>query len=230
MFDLQQVCNHDILTCRIPETEQTVVLTLVDTAEAELQSLAEPDIKQEFRSRSFIKNSSVLNSDIRRSEHLKEVSPTTKIPSPPIVDETTEPPNNTDVLDEEAVTSLKQTSEESPEVVVIVRAEQKINTEELNIKLEEEIDQPVPEESLHVKDTFTTTPDLNDTVARTQFVDDTRDETTAVILDGLVTSGPTDPHEDIPSFNEWTQKRLEEAEKKKSEYSVSDCVLFSATF
>lgn len=198
-------------------------MTLVDTAAAGLQNLAEPKIDHEFPSRSSIKNSSLLDgSQPRQSDHLKETVPTTQIPSPPIVDETTERPNDTDVLGdgEEALLLEKITAEEPPEVVVIVRAEQKINTDELELRVEEEeADQAqVSSEELSSKidDTFTTAPELNDTAARERLVGDSRDA--AIILNGLVTSGPTEPHEDIPSFSEWAQKRLEEAEKKKSEY------------
>ncbi|XP_071562354.1 SUN domain-containing ossification factor isoform X2 [Temnothorax nylanderi] len=212
---------------RISETGQAVVLTLVDTAAAGLQNLAEPKIDHELPSRSSIKNSSLLGGNqARQSDHLKETVPTTQIPPPPIVDETTERPNDTDVLgDGEEVPLLKKiTAEEPPEVVVIVRAEQKINTDELELRVEEEEtgQAQVPEElSSKIDDTFTTAPELNDTAARARLVGDTRDETAAVILNGLVTSGPTEPHEDIPSFSEWAQKRLEEAEKKKTHPNAS---------
>lgn len=211
------------LICRISETGQAVVLTLVDTA-AELQNLAEPKIDHEFSSRSSNKNSSLLGSNqVRQSEHLKETVPTTQIPPPPIVDETTERPNDTDALEdgEEVLLLKKIIAEEPPEVVVIVRAEQKINADELELRVEEEdaSQAQVSEElSSKIDDTFTTAPELNDTAARARLVGDSRDETAAVILNGLVTSGPTEPHEDIPSFSEWAQKRLEEAEKKKSNY------------
>ncbi|KYM94840.1 Protein osteopotentia like protein [Cyphomyrmex costatus] len=211
---------------RISETDQAVVLTLVDTA-AELQNLAEPKIDHEFSSRSSIKNSSLLgNNQMKESEHLKETVPTTQIPPPPIIDETTERPNDTDVLEngEEVLLLKKITVEEPPEVVVIVRAEQKINAEELEIRVEEEdAGQAQVSEELTSKidDTFTTAPELNDTAARARLVGDSRDETAAVILNGLVTSGPTEPHEDIPSFSEWAQKRLEEAEKKKTHPNAS---------
>ncbi|XP_011699792.1 PREDICTED: SUN domain-containing ossification factor isoform X2 [Wasmannia auropunctata] len=214
---------------RISETGQAVVLTLVDTATDGLQNLAEPKFEHEFPSRSSIKNSSLLSSNQdRQSEHLKEAVPTTQIPPPPIIDETTERPNDTDILgNEEDVVLLKKiTAEEPPEVVVIVRAEQKINSDELELRVEEEEEEAgqaqVPEElSSKVDDTFTTAPELNDTAARARLVGDSRDETAAVILNGLVTSGPTEPHEDIPSFSEWAQKRLEEAEKKKTHPNAS---------
>ncbi|XP_011875232.1 PREDICTED: SUN domain-containing ossification factor isoform X2 [Vollenhovia emeryi] len=212
---------------RISETGQAVVLTLVDTAAAGLQNLAEPKIDREFPSRSSIKNSSLLGGNqARPSEHLKETVPTTQIPPPPIVDEATERPNDTDVLgdDEELLLLKKITAEEPPEVVVVVRAEQKINTDELVLRVEEEgagQAQVSEELSAKIDDAFTTAPELNDTAAREQLVGNSRDETAAVILNGLVASGPTEPHEDIPSFSEWAQKRLEEAEKKKTHPNAS---------
>lgn len=191
------------------------MLTLVDTAAAELQSLAEPKINRELSSRSSTKNSSLLSGGVGQPE-LKETLPTTQIPPPPTVDDTTESPNITDVEQDE-VLLLKKISEETPEVVVIVRAEQKINVNDLELRVEDEVGHVMPDEMSRVDDTFTTASELNDTAARAQLVGGSRDETAAVILDGLVSSGPTDPHEDIPSFSEWAQKRLEEAEKKKSE-------------
>jgi len=149
-----------------------------------------------------------------------------------MVDETTtttERPNDTEALedDEEVLLLKKISTEEAPEVVVIVRAEQKVNTDELEPRVEEELGQvQVPEElSSKVDETFTTAPELNDTAARAQLIGGSRDETAAVILDGLVTSGPSDPPEDIPSFSEWAQKRLEEAEKKKSKYSFFSFII-----
>ncbi|KAL6262445.1 hypothetical protein P5V15_007531 [Pogonomyrmex californicus] len=205
--------------------DQEVVLTLVDTA-AGLQNLAEPKIDHEFSSRSSIKNSSLLSGNqVRPSEHLNEAVPTTQIPSPPIIDETTERPNDTDVLeDNEEVLLLKKiATEEPPEVVVIVRAEQKVNADELELRVEDVEAQAQMSEELSSKidDTFTTAPELNDTAARERLVGGGRDETAAVILNGFITTDPTEPHEDIPSFSEWAQKRLEEAEKKKTHPNAS---------
>jgi len=187
----------------------------VDTAAAELQNLVEPKIDREFSSGS-IKNPSLLSDNqTRQSEH--SITPTSQIPSSSVVDEATEQLNDTDTSgSEKEAILLKNISEETPEVV-IVRAEQRTNTDELELRVEENASQ-MSEELPKIDDTFTTAPELNDTVARAQLIAGSRDETAAIILDGLVTSGPTDPHEDIPSFSEWAQKRLEEAEKKKSEY------------
>lgn len=60
----------------------------------------------------------------------------------------------------------------------------------------------------------TMAPELNDSAARARL---DGEATAGALLDGLVTAGSSEPHEEIPSFNEWAQKRLEEAEKKKSE-------------
>lgn len=187
-------------------------MTLVDTATTQLQSLTEPNIKHKLSI-----NSSLLSNNVEQSEHLRTL-PTTQIS--PTIEETIELSNDTDVVKQEETLLLKKISEETPEVVVIVRAEQKVNADELELKVEEKVGQAVSEELSKVDETFSAAPELNDTVARAQLISGRRDETAAVILDGLVTSGPTDPHEDIPSFSEWAQKRLEEAEKKKSKHSI----------
>jgi hypothetical protein len=63
--------------------------------------------------------------------------------------------------------------------------------------------------------------DLNDSAARARLTGSV-DDNAAVILDSFVTAGPSDvTHEEIPSFNEWAQKRLEEVEKKKGERQFS---------
>ncbi|EFN81966.1 SUN domain-containing ossification factor isoform X2 [Harpegnathos saltator] len=211
-------CIPTCLYHRISETGQAVVLTLVDTAAAELQSLAEPKINRELSSSPSAKNSTLLSGQ----PELKEQLPTTQIPPPPTVEDTTERPNDTEVEHEDEVLLLKKISDEPPEVVVIVRAEQKINANDVELREDDEIGHVILEEPVpKVDDTFTTAPELNDTAARAQLVGGSRDETAAVILDGLVSSGPTDPHEDIPSFSEWAQKRLEEAEKKKTHPNAS---------
>ncbi|XP_058793342.1 SUN domain-containing ossification factor [Phymastichus coffea] len=102
--------------------------------------------------------------------------------------------------------------------VVVVRAEQKSfsiddDVAESSVTLER---QQLLEENSGSAQVPTTAPDLNDSAARARLTND--DGSAAAILDGLVTAGPTEPHEEIPSFNEWAQKRLEEAEKKKSEF------------
>ncbi|XP_020286069.1 SUN domain-containing ossification factor isoform X2 [Pseudomyrmex gracilis] len=207
----------------ISETGQAVVLTLVDTAAAELQNIAEPKIDREFSSKSSVTNSSLLNGNqVRQSEQLKETQmPMTQMPPPPTIDETTEQPNDTDILkDKEEVLVLKKISEETgsqkiPEAVV-VKAEK--NGDDLELRVEEEVGQMELPTKV-TDDTFTT--ELNDSAARAQLVGGSRDDTAAVIINGFVTSGPTDPHEDIPSFSEWAQKRLEEAEKKKTHPNAS---------
>ncbi|XP_066597376.1 SUN domain-containing ossification factor isoform X2 [Prorops nasuta] len=184
---------------RISDTGQTGVLTMVDSAAAELQGLADPKINLEFHSRSASRNSSIVNSG--EQSDLIQVHSTIK-------DEAMESLNESEVVHDddkgENFVTHKPVSDEAPEVVVVVRAEQKAFSDEVE----------KPEEA------FDTASELNDTSARAQLA---RDEaaTAAVILDGLVTSGAAEPHEDIPSFSEWAQKRLEEAEKKKTHPNVS---------
>ncbi|KAG7203927.1 hypothetical protein KM043_016946 [Ampulex compressa] len=219
-------CVPTRLYDRISETGQTVVLTLVDTAAAELQNLAEPKLSTEFRSKSSLKNSTLLTSSSSSAqfEESPNVSSITQIPPPLIVDEATERPNNTNILDEEnafLVHKSQDISEEVPEVVVIVRAEQKVTTDGSDLKLEDDSGHILTEDVHKVEDAFTTAAVLNDSAARAQLVGGTGDDAAAVIFDGLVTSGPTNSHEDIPSFSEWAQKRLEEAEKKKTHPNVS---------
>ncbi|XP_014217973.1 SUN domain-containing ossification factor-like, partial [Copidosoma floridanum] len=117
-----------------------------------------------------------------------------------------------------------ETTEEREAEVVVVRAEQKRpgdaeqkRTEPREVHLETEDQQREWPKSP------TTAPELNDSAARAQLTG-SADDSTAAILDSLVTTGPgsSEPHEDMPSFNEWAQKRLvEEAEKKKTHPNAS---------
>lgn len=211
----------------ISETEQAAFLTLVDTAAAELQNLVEPRLSSEFsRARLFAKNSSLLtenvNIDPETIKEQQEISPSTQIPILPIIDEIAKKPNETGFLEEESLL-LQNIGEEKvvePEEVVVVRAEQGvIITDESDFSLEDEIVKVLPDEMPKVDEMYTTGFELSDTEAKAQLVEHTKDDAAAVVLnDGIMSAGSADPHEDIPSFNEWTQKRLEEAEKKKSEY------------
>lgn len=196
----------------------------MDTTVAELQSLAEPKLNAEFsRTRIFGKNSSLLTKNANLGQTAKkeqqEISPSTQTPSPPSIDEIKETTNETDILQDESLLLPDSVTEEIPEVVVVVRAEQgPITTDELEFKQEDDV-KALPDEVPKVDGTFATTPELSDAEAKARLVGDNRDEAATVVLgESIVPVGSTNPHEDIPSFSEWTQKRLEEAEKKKSEY------------
>ncbi|XP_029038386.2 SUN domain-containing ossification factor isoform X1 [Osmia bicornis bicornis] len=211
----------------ISESEQATVLPLVDTTVAELQSLAEPKLNAEFsRTRAFGKNSSLLTKSANLGQTTKkeqqEISPSTQTPSPPSIDKIKEATNGTDILQDESLLLPDSVTEEIPEVVVVVRAEQgPITTDELEFKQEDDV-KALPDEVPKVDGTFATTPELSDAEAKARLVGDNRDEAATVVLgESIVPVGSTNPHEDIPSFSEWTQKRLEEAEKKKTHPNAS---------
>ncbi|CAK9815705.1 SUN domain-containing ossification factor [Anthophora plagiata] len=205
----------------ISESEQATILTLVDTTAAELQSLAEPKFNHEFsRTRLYPKNSSVLtkNANIGQTkQEEKEILPSTQATSSQFINEITEKLNDTSNFEEESVLLANSVEEEIPEVVVVVRAEQTLITNDgSEDKLEDDDVKILSDEMPKVDETFATTSELSDTKAKARLVGDSRDDAATVVLgEGIVPVGSSNSHEDIPSFSEWTQKRLEEAEKKK---------------
>lgn len=210
----------------------------MDTAAAELQSLAEPKI--ELDSHSSVKNSSTKSNDRIYPEDIRDAESSTQIPSPSTIEEESiEEDNDTNVLSDEdellglhGTTHGRNVNEKTADIVVVVRAEQqKVAVDaadavpsEVRSEEEEEVEQVLPEDLAKVEEAFGTASELNDTAARVRLISggNRDDVAAAVIIDGLVASGPSDSHEDIPSFSEWAQKRLEEAEKKKSEYRISN--------
>ncbi|CAL7933858.1 unnamed protein product [Xylocopa violacea] len=208
----------------ISENEQATLLTLVDTTVAELQSLAEPKLNPDFpRSRLFAKNSSIVTKNAhlghKSNTEQEKISFNTQSTTSTI-DDTTEKPNETSNF-EESLLLPNSVEEETPEVVV-VRAEQApITTDGLRLKIDDSILKVLPDEISKV-DRMVTTPELSDIEAKARLQGDNRDEATAAVLgEGIVSVGSSSPHEDIPSFSEWTQKRLEEAEKKKTHPNAS---------
>ncbi|CAK9832934.1 SUN domain-containing ossification factor [Anthophora retusa] len=211
----------------ISESEQATILTLVDTTAAELQSLAEPKFNHEFsRNRLYPKNSSVLtkNANIGQTkQEEKEILPSTQTSSSQFINEITEKLNDTNNFEEESALLTNSVEEEVPEVVVVVRAEQTLITSDgSEDKLEDEDVKILSDEIPKVDETFATTSELSDTKAKARLVEDNRDDAATVVLgEGIVPVGSSNSHEDIPSFSEWTQKRLEEAEKKKTHPNAS---------
>ncbi|XP_033218949.1 SUN domain-containing ossification factor [Belonocnema kinseyi] len=196
----------------ISETGQAVVLTLVDTAASELQSLADPKIVSEFRARSLSNNLTLTNPTVRGPEKtLEPIDPEINLETP------TEQVNDSATAEKE----VAEGADDDSEFVVVVRAEKKSGGEETRIeedlKLDEEL---LSKEDLPKEDDLNPAPELNDSAARAQLVGGSTDDA-AVILDGIAGSGSSDTHEDMPSFSEWAQKRLEEAEKKKTHPNVS---------
>ncbi|KZC15033.1 Protein osteopotentia like protein [Dufourea novaeangliae] len=110
--------------------------------------------------------------------------------------------------------------EETLEGVVIVRAKQGPIIDETQFP-EDEV-KTFPDEVTKVDEIVTTAPEIRDTDAKAQLMGHNSDEAATIMLPKkIVPEGSHDPHEDIPSFNEWTQKRLEEAEKKKTHPNAS---------
>ncbi|XP_017796829.1 PREDICTED: SUN domain-containing ossification factor [Habropoda laboriosa] len=210
----------------ISENEQSTIVTLVDTTVAELQSLAEPKFNHEFsRTRLYAKNSSLLtkNTNIGQTEkEQQEILPSTQTSSPPqFINEITEKLNETNNFEEESILLADSVGED---VVVVVRAEQTVITSEgSEDKLEDDVVKILPDEIPTVDETFAATSELSDTKAKARLVGDNRDDAAATVVlgEGIVSVGSSNSQEDIPSFSEWTQKRLEEAEKKKTHPNVS---------
>ncbi|KAK9299627.1 hypothetical protein QLX08_007424 [Tetragonisca angustula] len=209
-------------------SENEEVLTSINTTvQGEFKSLTESKLNSEFpKSRLFSKKSSLLkkNANIGQKTKKRQEEMLSNIQTPSPTNEIIEKSNETTNLEEESLLLTNSIGkEETPEVVVVVRAEQtSINTDELELKLEDNVVKVFPDEITKVDGTFTTTPELSDTDAKARLVGNNRDDTAAVVLgEGIVTVGSSNPHEDIPSFSEWTQKRLEEAERKKSHPNAS---------
>lgn len=202
---------------KISEHEQTI-LTLMNTTVTESQSLTESNLNPEFSKSKKLKN---IGQKIEKEQ--EEIL--SSIQAPPIINEITEKSNETNSLNIESLlltNSVRQ--EETPEVVVVVRAEQTpIVTDGSDSKVEDSIKVlPTKDEISKICNKMTTTPELSDTDAKARLVGDNRDETAAIVFgEGIASVGSSNPHEDIPSFSEWTQKRLEEAERKKTHPNVS---------
>lgn len=191
-----------------------MVLTLVDTAASELQSLADPKIVSEFRARSLTNNLSLSNTAPRKEEQILE---TTNDLKPEIVISTERV--NDSAIDDNTIIETKETKsvDDDVETVVVVRAEKKSGVEESkveeSIKIEDET--LAKEETLRDLD-LNPVVESNESTTKSQLVNGNNDDSPPVPPDGIVPPGPSDTQEDMPSFSEWAQKRLEEAEKKKS--------------
>ncbi|XP_054004272.1 SUN domain-containing ossification factor isoform X1 [Hylaeus anthracinus] len=226
-FVAESLPQQPNLSQGISETEQATVLTLVNTAAAELQSLVEPKFSSEFsNARLFAKNSSSLIKPTsigqETEKEQQEISSSTQTPSSSIIDEISKMSNKSSVSEEDLLLLSDAVNEGKSEGVVVVRAEKGpiINDELFN--LEHKVVKVLPDEITNVDELVTTAPLLSDTEANARLMGHTRDEAATVVLgEDVVSVIPQDPHEDIPSFSEWTQKRLEEAEKKKTHPNAS---------
>lgn len=186
----------------------------MNTTVTESQSLTESNLNSEFSKSKKLRN---IGQKIEKEQ--EEIL--SSIQAPSIINEITEKPNETNSLNIESLLLTNSVREEETPEVVIVRAEQTpIVTDGSDSKVEDNIKVvPTKDEISKICNKMTTTPELSDTDAKARLVGDNRDETAAVVFgEGIASIGSSNPHEDIPSFSEWTQKRLEEAERKKSKY------------
>ncbi|XP_011499707.1 PREDICTED: SUN domain-containing ossification factor [Ceratosolen solmsi marchali] len=193
--------------------EQAVVLTLVKTASS-LQGLT--SARTDFRSKPESNGSAgVASGEQGIDEDLIGISKLLK--------------------GNESTTNETGFYEDNADSVVVVRAKQK-SPSSIKLELDLEVEKQQPDELTRQNDeeteegepiqqiqnnSPTAAPDLNDSAARARLTGSV-DDNAAVILDSIVTAGPSDvTHEEIPSFNEWAQKRLEEVEKKKAHPNAS---------
>ena len=210
----------------------------MDTAAAELQSLAEPRLTADHRSsRTSLQNTSSPTLSIpatktpTRSLDPDLLPPQTPDPiptiSPSIITPASPSSNNTteiDVTEPEVSLTLDDTPQNDRESdeVLFVRAEPKVPEDTAPRPEDSQIEETTKDSTPKSDEPLPILPELDDEAARARLVVGSSDEAASVILDGLVTAGPTDHHhEDIPSFSEWAQKRLEEAEKKKTHPNAS---------
>ena len=181
----------------------------MDTAAAELQSLADADIVSEFAARSLTNNLTLTSATARKPEQSLEAT----------IDSEINVVLSTERVNDSASSEAQSTKnhEENDDVLLVVRAETKSGVEEINTEEEvKSVDEVLAKEDVLKEEDFPSTSDLNDSAARAQLVEGTTNDASTIILDGIPVPGSPDTHEDIPSFSEWAQKRLEEAEKKKS--------------
>ncbi|XP_008550154.1 SUN domain-containing ossification factor [Microplitis demolitor] len=196
----------------ISEPDQEVVLTLIDTASTELHNIAEPHLSSN-QEQALTNNlsQSIISPDFESNikSSLPESSEKLKISEVPTINLTVD--INITGFDESLPT--EQSAElQNDEALLMVRAEQKPK-DFLQTHENSQVD--------NVDKEYSMPGEFEERSTQTTVVPGSSDETAGVILDSFVGSGNSENHEDIPSFSEWAQKRLEEAEKKKTHPNVS---------
>ncbi|KAK0084763.1 hypothetical protein PV325_006458 [Microctonus aethiopoides] len=214
-------CVPACLYYRISQTGQAVVLTLVDTTSAELQNLAEPHLSSDSRTQDTTKNLSQTSTKDIETDSIVTIATS----SVPTVLLSTENINTTDSDEiKQIIEDIKNGSEEN--IVLVVRAEQKSiediskNTFDTIVDINDKITKS-NEDSFKIDESISSSGEFDSETTRSKFITGSSEEAASVILDGVVSPGAVEHHEDIPSFSEWAQKRLEEAEKKKTHPNAS---------
>lgn len=192
---------------RLFEAGQGVVFTLVDSVSAELQDHA---------SSASHHHTEGLLMENRNSSPATVTSPVeTQIVRPQISDDESLPNNeeaskNLSILEDAVDDRIFQEKDQQ----YIVRAEPKVIEVKSEVHIEKSEGMMLEADAAFVPDLAAATNDSRK-VAETSKDDDVK-------LAGTDGSEQTPASEDIPSFSEWAQKQLAEAEKKKGE-----CLYFS---
>ncbi|PSN48592.1 hypothetical protein C0J52_14658 [Blattella germanica] len=188
---------------RLSETGQAVVFTLVDTASAELHNRASSPSQQ---------NTEGLLS-VTKNENLSAVASTdeTQIIRPPVsvtdesVQNSDETSKNLSLLKEHVDDNIFK---EGSNKQYVVKSEPKITDEKEDDYLE--IKQEIVEEIGPPKE-----PEIAAVINASLKNEDEEENMNNVKISNSESSDHTEGAEDIPSFSEWAQKQLAEAEKKK---------------
>lgn len=197
---LPGVLNQGTLSQDLPDTGTVGVVTLVDSASADLQKLATSASAEVTTDSKYEKGSS---------------ENTTAGTLPPIV---ILPPAKVDLVNEnhqaEVITEATTANVPNSEPPV-VRAEPKVV--EQTVKVEDHVEPETTEKSspsIAQPNTQVFGKPLEPVLPPPAQPSST--------LDALPVPSPEIPQEEIPSFSEWTQKQLEEAEKKKGQNKTAN--------
>ncbi|KAG8039993.1 hypothetical protein G9C98_001511 [Cotesia typhae] len=187
----------------ISEPDQDVVLTLIDTASTELHSIAKPHLSSNHGQASTNNISqSIVSSDLESS-----------VEDPEKLKISTGSPVNL-ILDENITNFDESFSTEQ-------------STEFQNDEIQRQFLQGhknLPNDSEKIRKTteeLSGSRELEESTTQTTLLPGSSEESGTVSLDGFVGSDDSENHEDIPSYNEWTQKKMEEDEKKKTHPNIS---------
>lgn len=188
---------------RLSETGQGVVFTVVDTAAAEFQDHVSSPSHHHTKG---------LLRGTRNGNLTVDASPgETQIVRPPISNEDESPTNseetskNLSILED--TVDDKIFKEKGQQYVVraepkVIEMKLKVHTEKPESMLEEMDSANIPETAAVINDSVKNAEDAKEGDLKLSPTED---------------SEQAPPPDDIPSFSEWAQKRLAEAEKKKSE-------------
>ncbi|CAD6206585.1 GSCOCG00010059001-RA-CDS [Cotesia congregata] len=187
----------------ISEPDQDVVLTLIDTASTELHSIAEPHLSSNHGQASTNNFSqSIVSSDFESSvEDPEKLKISTGSPVNLIVDD--------NIINFDESLSTEQSTE--------------FQNDEIQSQFLQD-HKNLPNDSEKIRKTteeLSASGELEESTTQTTLLPRSSEESGTASLDSFVGSDDSENHEDIPSYNEWTQKKMEEDEKKKTHPNIS---------